>query len=99
MSELRRLAERVWRELDSHQTGVIRGVPDDFYGVDPRINVFDVAVDEGEQPHLTVGLFLGNHQWVMRKFSPEQCIGIIGLLLSKPSVAAALRAREEVSNV
>ena len=87
------VAERCWRELDKHQTSVIRGVPDDFYGDDPRINVFDERVDPGEAPRLTIGLFLGQHKWAMQRFSPEQCLGIVGLLLSKPSVAAALRAR------
>jgi hypothetical protein len=79
-----------WRELDPHYTSVIRGVPDDFYGDDPRINIFDEKVGVGEEPRLTIGLFLGNHKWAMQRFSPEQCLGIVGMFLSKPSVLTAL---------
>jgi hypothetical protein len=91
-ASLLQIAERVWRELDPHRTSVIRGRPDDFYSDDPRINVFDEKVDDGEEPNLTIGLFVGQHKWVMQRFTPDQCVGIVGLLLSKPSVQAALRA-------
>lgn len=83
-------AERKWKELDPHRTSVIYGIPDDFYGEDPRINVFDEKVCEGEEPRLTVGLFIGDHKWVMQRFSPEQLVGIVGMILSKPSVKAIL---------
>jgi hypothetical protein len=86
------VAKRQWLELDPHGTSVIRGVPDDFYGKDPRISIFDAKPDEGELAYLTIGLFVGGHQWVMQKFTPEQAVGIVGMLLSKRSVQAALAA-------
>lgn len=93
MTDLLELAEAKWRELDAHQTGVILGMPHDFYGNDPRINIFDVKVDAGEAPYLTIGIFLGESRWAMQAFTPEQCIGIIGVFLSKPSIQRALKAR------
>jgi hypothetical protein len=89
------ILEQAWRELDPNRTSVIRGVPDDFYGDDPRINVFDEKVDAGELPKLTIGLFLGEHKWAMQRFSPEQALGIAGMILSKPSVILAMEAARQ----
>lgn len=87
--ELTEAAIAHWKALDPYETGVVFGDADDFFCGDPRFSASQYVPDDGKPVRITLGMLLGDRKWAMGQFTPEQAVGIVGLLLSKPAVAEA----------
>lgn len=74
-------------------TGVVFGMPDDFYGPrDARASVNQYVPDPGQPQRITFGIYMGGSTWAMASFSPEQALRFSNLVRSKPAVAALIPA-------